>query len=80
MPTINELRSERAKVNASVQALALIEAGGGELTATQLQEFTDLQATFANLTGQITRMEAAESIAAAAAVPVDRALGAADKP
>ena len=80
MPTINELRSERAKVNASVQALALIEAGGGELTAAQLQEFTDLQATFANLTAQITRMEAAESIAAAAAVPVDRALGAAHQP
>lgn len=80
MPTINELRSERAKVNASVQALAQIEAGGGELTAAQLQEFTDLQATFANLTAQITRMEAAESIAAAAAVPVDRALGATHQP
>jgi len=80
MPTINELRSERAKVNASVQALALIEAGGGQLTVEQLQEFTDLQAKFGDLTGQITRMEAAESIAAAAAVPVDRALAAAHQP
>jgi HK97 family phage major capsid protein len=80
MPTINELRSERAKVNASVQALAKIEADGGQLTAEQLAEFTGLQTKFADLTAQITRMEAAESIAAAAAVPVDKALGAAHQP
>jgi hypothetical protein len=80
MPTINELRSERAKVNASVQALALIEAGGGTLTAEQLTEFAGLQAKFGELTAQITRMEAAETIAAAAAVPVDRALNAAHQP
>ena len=80
MPTINELRSERAKVNASVQALALIEAGGTQLSAEQVQEFTGLQARFGELTAQITRMEAAESIAAAAAVPVDRALGASHQP
>lgn len=80
MPTINELRSERAKVNASVQALALIEAGGTALSAEQVQEFTDLQARFGELTAQITRMEAAETIAAAAAVPVDRALNAAHQP
>lgn len=80
MPTINELRSERAKVNASVQALALIEASGTNLSAEQVQEFTGLQARFGELTAQITRMEAAESIAAAAAVPVDRALGASHQP
>jgi HK97 family phage major capsid protein len=80
MPTINELRSERAKVNASVQALAKIEADGGQLTAEQLTEFTGLQTKFADLTAQITRMEAAESIAAAAAVPVDRAHGSAHQP
>jgi len=80
MPTINELRSERAKVNASVQALALIEASGTALSADQVQEFTDLQARFGELTAQITRMEAAETIAAAAAVPVDRALNAAHQP
>lgn len=80
MPTINELRSERAKVNASVQALAKVEADGGQLSAEQLTEFSGLQATFASLTAQITRMEAAETIAAAAAVPVDRALGAAHQP
>jgi len=80
MPTINELRSERAKVNASVQALAKIEADGGQLTAEQLTEFSGLQTKFAELTAQITRMEAAETIAAAAAVPVDRALNAAHQP
>jgi len=80
MPTINELRSERAKVNASVQALAKIEADGGALSAEQLTEFAGLQTKFADLTAQITRMEAAETIAAAAAVPVDRALGAAHQP
>jgi len=80
MPTINELRSERAKVNASVQALALIEAGGGQLTAEQLVEFTGLQTKFGELTAQITRMEASESMAAAAAVPVDRALSAIHQP
>jgi HK97 family phage major capsid protein len=80
MPTINELRSERAKVNASVQALAKIEADGGALSAEQLTEFSGLQTKFADLTAQITRMEAAESIAAAAAVPVDRAHGGAHQP
>jgi len=80
MPTINELRSERAKVNASVQALAVIEATGTQLSVEQVQEFTDLQARFGELTAQITRMESAESIAAAAAVPVDRALAAAHQP
>ena len=80
MPTINELRSERAKVNASVQALAKIEADGGQLSAEQLTEFAGLQTKFADLTAQITRMEAAESIAAAAAVPVDQAHGRAHQP
>jgi HK97 family phage major capsid protein len=80
MPTINELRSERAKVNASVQALAKIEADGGTLSAEQLTEFTGLQAKFDDLTAQIGRMEAAERLAAAAAVPVDQAHAAAHQP
>ncbi|MEH6434296.1 phage major capsid protein [Massilia sp. DD77] len=80
MPTINELRSERAKVNASVQALAKIEADGGQLNAEQVQQFTDLQAKFDDLTAQIGRMEAAERVAAAAAVPVDRAQASAHQP
>ena len=80
MPTINELRSERAQVNTSVQALALIEAGGTALSAEQVQQFTDLQTRFGELTAQITRMEAAETIAAAAAVPVDRVLNAMHQP
>ena len=53
MPTINELRSERAKVNASVQALAQIEASGTALSAEQVQQFTDLQARFGELTAQM---------------------------
>ncbi|WP_314435928.1 phage major capsid protein [Massilia timonae] len=80
MPTINELRSERAKVNASVQALAKIEADGGQLNTEQVQQFTDLQAKFNDLTAQIGRMEAAERVAAAAAVPVDRAQASAHQP
>lgn len=72
MPNINELRSERAKINTAVQVLAKIEADGGQLTAEQTQQFTDLQAQFADLTAQIDRAVAAERLAAMAAVPVDK--------
>ncbi|MFC7515089.1 phage major capsid protein [Herbaspirillum sp. GCM10030257] len=72
MPTINELRSERAKINTAVQALAKIESDGGQLSAEQTQQFTDLQAQFADLTAQIDRAIAAERLAAMAAVPVDK--------
>ncbi|RJF99021.1 phage major capsid protein [Noviherbaspirillum saxi] len=72
MATINELRSERAKINNAVQTLAKIEADGGQLTAEQTTQFTDLQAQFADLTAQIDRAMAAERLAAMAAVPVDK--------
>uniref|UniRef100_UPI003342B2E1 phage major capsid protein n=1 Tax=Castellaniella defragrans TaxID=75697 RepID=UPI003342B2E1 len=68
---VHELRSERATINDQVQALAAIEAESGQLTVEQQAEFADLQGKFADLTAQIERAEAAERMAAAAAVPVD---------
>lgn len=71
MAKVHELRSERAKINDQVQALAATEAQTGQLTAEQQTEFTELQSTFAGLTAQIERTEAAERMAAAAAGPVE---------
>lgn len=73
MSKIHELRSERATVNQRVQALAAAEAETGALTAEQQAEFGELQARFEALTQQIDRLEAAERMAAAAAVPVSPA-------
>lgn len=67
---IHELRSERARINDQVQALATVEAESGQLTAEQQQEFATLSAKFSDLTAQIDRAESAERMAAAAAVPV----------
>lgn len=71
MSKINDLRSERAKVNDRVQAIAQLEAQNGSLSAEEQTEFTELSSQFANLSAQIERMEAAERMAAAAAIPVD---------
>lgn len=62
---INELRSERAKVNERIQALA----PRTDLTQAEEQEFAQLSTRFAELTGQISRAETAERIAIEAAVP-----------
>lgn len=70
---IHELRSERAKINDQVQALASAEAGAGSLTAEQQAEFDQLTAKFDSLTSQIERAETAERMAASAAVPVQAA-------
>lgn len=70
MPHIEELRRQRAGVNAEVQALAQIELGGGMLSAEQLTEFTSLQTQFDEISAKITRMEAAERAAALVATPV----------
>lgn len=67
MSRINELRRERAQINTRVQAIAAIEAP----TDADLQEFDGLKAKFDSLSGQIERAEAAEKMAASAAVPVD---------
>ena len=71
MSKVIALRSERAKINDAVQALAKIEGDGGQLSAEQLVEFSTLQAKFTDVNAQLERALAAERTAAAAAVPVD---------
>ena len=80
MSKIHELRSERATINDRVQALASAEAATGALTAEQQAEFGQLTAQFEALTAQIDRLEAAERMAAAAAVPVSQAAPTANRP
>lgn len=63
---IHEIRSERAKINDRVQALAKLEAENGSLTA-------ELQAQFEAMSGQIAHLESAARMNAAAAVPVSAA-------
>lgn len=70
MSLVLQLRSERAKLNDTLQALAKIEAGGGALSVEQLAQFTSLEAEFNALTDKISRAEQAERMAAASAVPV----------
>lgn len=70
MPQIEELRRQRAGINAQVQVLAQIELAGGSLSAEQLTEFTSLQTQFDEISAKITRMEAAERAAALVATPV----------
>ncbi|ARK91068.1 phage major capsid protein [Burkholderia pseudomallei] len=67
---VNELRRERAAINQRVQALAQIEVSGTALSVEQQTEFNQLSSKFNELTAQIERAEAAERMAAAAAVPV----------
>lgn len=74
--TIEELRRLRAGIHDQVQVLASKEAGGATLSAEELAQFTSLQAQFTDLTGQITRAETAEQMAAAIAVPVKAGIGA----
>lgn len=70
MPTVTQLRSERAQLNASLQALAQKEAGGESLSAEEMQQFTALESQIGDLTAKIARAEAAERANAQAAVPV----------
>jgi HK97 family phage major capsid protein len=70
MSLVTQLRSERATLNAAVQVLAQVEAGGGSLTAAQLSEFADLEVKINAITEKISRAEVAERLAAASAVPV----------
>ena len=73
MVNIAALQARRAEVQQRVAALAALETDETPLTAEQLQEFEALQAEFGTITGQIERAQAAERIAAAAALPVDPA-------
>lgn len=70
MSLVLQLRSERAKLNEQLQALAKVEAGGETLSAEQLAQFADLESQINALTDKIGRAEIAERAAAAAAVPV----------
>jgi len=70
MPHIEELRRQRAGINAQVQALATIDAEGGTLSVEQLAEFASLQTQFGDISAKIERLEAAERAAALVAKPV----------
>lgn len=71
MSLVLQLRSERAKLNDSLQALARIETAGTALTAEQLATFADLEAQINAISDKLVRAETAERIAAASAVPVN---------
>lgn len=70
MSLVTQLRSERATINSSIQALAQIEAAGTALSAEQLAQFEQLSTQFNQLTEKLARAEAAERMATASAVPV----------
>lgn len=70
MPHIEELRRQRAGINAQVQAFATIEAEGGTLNVEQLAEFASLHTQFGDISAKIERLEAAERAAALVATPV----------
>lgn len=70
MSLVLQMRSERAKLNDELQALARLEVGGETLSAEQLAQFTELESQINALTDKIGRAEIAERAAAAAAVPV----------
>ena len=81
MSLVLQLRSERAKLNDELQALAQLEAGGETLSTEQLAQFTALESQINALTDKISRAEIAERAAAAAAGPVaGRAQGIAGPP
>lgn len=71
MSQVLKLRSERAKLNEELQALAKKEADGGSLSAEELTRFGQLETEIADLSAKLTRAEAAERMQAAAAVPVN---------
>ncbi|WP_057385594.1 phage major capsid protein [Pseudomonas aeruginosa] len=71
MSLVLQMRSERAKLNDQLQALAKIEADGDSLTAEQLAEFGNLESQINALTDKISRAESAERAAASAAVSVN---------
>jgi len=71
MSLVTQLRSERATINSSIQALAQIEAAGTALSAEQLAQFEQLSTQFNALTDKLARAEAAERMATTSAVPVN---------
>lgn len=75
MATIVELQARRAEVQQRVAALAALEGSGTELTAEQLAAFEADSQEFDRISAQIERMQRAEQMQAAAAVPVDTRTG-----
>ncbi len=71
MSQVTQLRSERATLNAQLQALAKKEAGGESLSAEDLQQFAALETQMSDLSAKIVRAEAAEKANASAAVPLN---------
>lgn len=71
MSLVTQLRSERAQLNTTIQALAKIEADGGSLSVEQLAQFTQLGVEFNTLNEKLSRAESAERMAASTAVAVD---------
>ncbi|CAM3307293.1 phage major capsid protein [Halomonas lysinitropha] len=71
MKSIEELRRQRAEVNAQVQELAQLETENGELTAEQLEQFEQLAGQFDKITEQLTRAENVERMNATASTPVE---------
>ncbi|MCE8042441.1 phage major capsid protein [Halomonas daqingensis] len=70
MDRIEELRRQRAEVNAKVQELAQLEAENGELSEEQLQQFEELATQFEELNTRLERAERMERMNAASAKPV----------
>ena len=70
MDRIEELRRQRAEVNAKVQELAQLEAENGELSEEQLQQFEELATQFDDLNTRLERAERMERMNAASAKPV----------
>lgn len=70
MKTIEALRRERGELTAEVKKLADIEASGTELSAEQLQQFTELETKIGDISAKIARMESAERLMAQQAAPV----------
>jgi HK97 family phage major capsid protein len=69
MPNITDLRRERAQISTRVQAIASMD----NQSAADVAEFDSLKVKFDGLGAQIERLEAAERMAASAAVAVDAA-------
>ncbi|MCT8514921.1 phage major capsid protein [Chromohalobacter sp. TMW 2.2271] len=71
MPSIEELRRERAEVNDQIQALAKHEEESGELSAEQLEQFEKLSKQFDDTSAKLGRAERTERMNATASTPVE---------
>ena len=72
MSKVLELRRQRAELNDQIQQLAQKENEGGQLSKEELGQFEQLSSEFKSLSQQISRLELAESAAAATAKPIEK--------